>query len=183
MQKTMVSEKNAEIERSDAIDESLFSNEVEIRPMTPDDFPFVHDLCRQQNSFSTPTEYIIWMQSIIHDDANFIALLNREPVGYMLGQIVKNDTFWIWQVAINSQGDARVIKSLFSKIFEASEKYHLRRLAFSATPKKATAWGRILQRGYSLELSKISAAVGGEFYYETIIDAHFYDRHKRNSRC
>lgn len=147
------------------------TNEIEVRPLRPSDHAFINRLAREQETFSPPTEYLVWMYSEVESDASFIVTEGGKPVGYLLGQITSNGTFWVWQIATERRSNPRVSIKMLARLNEVCRRYGLKRLTFTMYPQVAGAWGvRNARRIFGTELITVGEAIHGEYLYELHFD-------------
>jgi hypothetical protein len=118
------------------------SDSVLIRPVKVEDFQFIRDLAGEQENFTIPPPYVLWMLLKAKDDLCLVATSSSgTPLAYLLA--IQIDTppqsIYVWQLASTGGGkSAAATEFLLLGLRTFTKARQIEHIVFSATPGSAS---------------------------------------------
>ena len=113
-----------------------------VRPITIEDFQFVRDLAAEQQNFTIPPPYVLWLLSRVEGQVCLIATsVSGVPLGYLLAVRVEvpSHSVFVWQLAsINGRPGVDAATSLLLNLRNYAKCRRVERIVFSAIPESAS---------------------------------------------
>lgn len=115
-------------------------NQLLIRPLEVGDFTFVRELAAQQQNFTIPPPYVLWMLLKLKPVLSLIATLEKEPLGYLLALPVgdASESVFVWQLATSGNAKGREAGTRLVQEFKAkTSALRFESIVFTSTPGTA----------------------------------------------
>lgn len=116
-------------------------DQLYVRTLSSDDWAYVARLASQNERFTIPSEYVIWMLARTSDKLSLLAVRKEQPAGYILSLPAAKDELFVWQFAVEAHGLSRIADSLADELVARARISRVKAIEFTLfRHSKAVKW-------------------------------------------